>query len=637
MPYLFDPSKLNYSGNKVAVRNLISVCNGYEEIYSNIRAQLTLAKDSVNSWYSVWNGSFQTTSVSINPYDPEHKQFLKQLAIILDLFYNNISSILSTCSVPITMQYDYNKFTYYVPFNNNFFKNQPIALSTISNLVINVTDDVIALKNTLLNVSKVNRSLLFQYDLTASDISNDIIDSHDISGYNIYNSTLNNDFLQGCDISYSTISNSYLTSGNDLSGGNVIHSIISYSDVSDNYIVDSSLNNCNIRSNTYLYRSDISSSYAYNSTVNGLISGSFTAGISSSSVRTSALNSYFNTCSFISNINGDSLYITSVADCSNSVINNSDFVDTTVNTCMLFSDSFVSCKVTSSDISNCYISSSDISASFMQNSNVNTSQVTGGYITASIIVGNNSLNMASPDLTNSVLNNVVISDCDISGVLIYRCSVYNCNLYNCLLINNNSSTGLTSYDAQPGQYCVNYCKILYCTGSGNNITNSSLYPYLSGATLIESYPVTISSSNITYSSNFFRTLRLKYLVGRLNNIGCYNNTSLTYNFINDISDSNCLVGGRYFYKIGDFATEIISVNLQSKTIADVFYTIIGDGTGSGTNTYKTIPTPTTQWDESVIYELNNNPIVEIFSRMMDEINFSSGLLEDSRNLFNALL
>ena len=43
-------------------------------------------------------------------------------------------------------------------------------------------------------------------------------------------------------------------------------------------------------------------------------------------------------------------------------------------------------------------------------------------------------------------------------------------------------------------------------------------------------------------------------------------TDLTYDYVSDISKSNCIIGGRYFYKIDDFTTEIISVNLEEKTI-----------------------------------------------------------------------
>ena len=104
MPYLFDESKLNYSGNKVAVRNLIAVCNAYEEIYSNVRAQLTLAIDSVASWYSVWNGAFLSSDISLNGADAEHQQFLKQMSVILDVFYQSMRSIVTASSVPISME-----------------------------------------------------------------------------------------------------------------------------------------------------------------------------------------------------------------------------------------------------------------------------------------------------------------------------------------------------------------------------------------------------------------------------------------------------------------------------------------------------------------------------------------------------
>lgn len=105
MPYLFDESKLNYSGNKVAIRNLIAVCNAYEEIYSNVRAQLTLARDSLQNWYSTWNGAFLNTDISLNGADAEHIQFLRQLSIILENLFEALNSIVTTASVPVSMEY----------------------------------------------------------------------------------------------------------------------------------------------------------------------------------------------------------------------------------------------------------------------------------------------------------------------------------------------------------------------------------------------------------------------------------------------------------------------------------------------------------------------------------------------------
>jgi uncharacterized protein YjbI with pentapeptide repeats len=599
MPYLFDPSKLNYSGNKVAVRNLISVCNGYEEIYSNIRAQLTLAKDSVNSWYSVWNGAFQRTDIVINPYDPEHKQFLKQLGIILDLFYNNISSILATCSVPITMQYNYNTFTYYIPVNNNMFKRQDIAVKTLNNLDINCSAAVLALKSINLNSSKINRTLLYDYNLTVGTIINTYIENKDVSGYKITDTSLNVCFIEACDISRSFITDSYIMNTNFRT-----LDVITRGDISTCTIRDSSLNNCNVL-NSDISFSKIYDTYGKNSTIKNSLS----------------LNSYFNNCPAIYDISGDSLYITNVTDCSNSTINNSDFNTVNINNCKLYSDSLTSCVVRlSSDISSTYIINSDLSGGIAKISNINYTKTYNYTLTGCVIVGSNSNYVNNIDTKGSVYSST-INTCDLSGVTVTNCTLESCNLFNCRLLNNTS---------------VNNCTLIECTGSGNQISNCFLYPYNDNG-MVQSFPVTIKSSNITYSSNFFRTLRLKYLVGRLNNIGCYNNTDLTYDYVNDISNSNCIIGGRYFYKIGDFGTEVISVNLQEKTIGDVFYTVIGDGCGYSAKSYKTIPVAVNQWDESDIYELNNNPIVEVFSRMMDEINFSSGLLEDSRNLFNALL
>ena len=600
MPYLFDPSKLNYSGNKVAVRNLISVCNSYEEIYSNVRAQLTLAKDSVNSWYSVWNGAFQRTDVSINAFDAEHKQFLKQLGIILDLFYNNINSILSTCSVPITMQYKYNTFTYYVPINNNMFKRQDIAIRTIENLEINCSNDVIALKNINLNASTLDRSLLFNYDLSEGIIEDTTLTNHDISGYNITNTDISNSILENCDISQSVITDSYSVDCSFISLDKITRGDIYHCN-----ITDALLNNCNIK-NSYISSSKILNTYATNTNI-----------LSSSNIT----NSYFNLCPVISNITGSSLYIVKVQDCSNSTISNSDFVDVSINNCDLYMDSINNCIIrVVCDISNTYIINSDISSGSILKSNVNTSKINNVTLTTSVILGSNS-NSTSIESKGCVKNST-ISDCDLSGVYIYNCTLNSCNVFNCRLVNN---------------YIGSSSNLIECTGTNNEIHNSFLYPY-TNCGIVNSTPVTITSNNINYNSNFFRTLRLKYLVGRLNNIGCYNNLKLSYDYINDISNTNCIVGGRYFYKIGDFQTEIINIDLKNKTIGNIFSDIIGDNLSCvNSNTRTIIPIPTTEWDEDVIYETNNSSVVSVFSRLMDEINFSCGLLEDSRNLFNALL
>lgn len=602
MPYLFDPSKLNYSGNKVAVRNLISVCNSYEEIYSNIRAQLTLAKDSVNSWYSVWNGAFQRTDISINAFDPEHRQFLKQLGIILDLFYNNINSILSTCSVPITMQYEHNTFTYYIPINNNMFKRQDVAIRTINNLEINCSSDIISLANIILNASNINRSLLFEYNLTDSIIENTTLNNHDISGYNISYTNINNSILEICDVSNSVIIDSYSV---DCSFNNLDQ--ITRGDISHCNIENATLNNCNIK-NSDISSSNIVNTYATNTKIN------FSSNVS---------NSYFNICPLISNITGSSLYITNANDCSNSTISDSDFVDVSINNCKLYMDSINKCTVrVGCDISNTYIINSDISSGTISKSNVNTSIINNVTLTSSVILGKNT-NKTIIEI-NGCVKKSTITECDLSGVYIYDCILISCNLFNCRLVNNDIN---------------NSSNLIDCTGTGNDIHNSFLYPYTDCETsIVKSTPVTINSNNINYNSNFFRTLRLKYLVGRLNNIGCYNNTSESYDYINDITNLNCIVGGRYFYKIGDFQTEIISIDLKDKTIGNIFSTVIGDNLNCSNTISRTIiPTPTSQWDENLIYETGNSSVVTVFSRLMDEINFSCGLLEDSRNLFNALL
>jgi hypothetical protein len=204
-----------------------------------------------------------------------------------------------------------------------------------------------------------------------------------------------------------------------------------------------------------------------------------------------------------------------------------------------------------------------------------------------------------------------IEDCDLSG----------CNINNCKIANSGSNG-------------IHYSSIINCAGTFGPVNDSTIYPIIPN--LISEIPTVVPSENIEYNDNIFRTLRLKYLVGRLNNIGCYCNTIQKYDFVNPIIYTNSLVGGRYFFKIGDFTTEVLSVNILDKTIGEVFQTVVGSGIPiAPTNII--LEKPTKPEDESAIYETNTTPIIESFTRMMDEINFSSGLLEDSRNLFNALL
>jgi len=602
MPYLFDPSKLNYSGNKVAVRNLISVCNAYEEIYSNLRAQLTLARDSINSWYSVWNGAFQRTDVSINAFDPEHKQFLKQLAIILDLFYNNINSILSSSSVPITMQYSKGTFTYYTLINNNLFerKDLVLALDTVKNLEINITTAVVNLSKTESNSSTITDSIQlppFNLQSPESILVGDIIDGHDVSGYSANGIVGKNSIFRLCpDIS----------GNSNFTNCKFINTNCRDSSFNRTDLIDCSLFNVELVK-TKLIRCDLSDNIILtDSVING--NTIFDATISNSVVKT---------CSLIKNSDFTNCYLNDIASSTNSKFINSDTSGVIMTKSTISNCSVINGKALECDLSNTYFKNVDISAgtATLNNTYINCT-IDNVNITTCILSGLNSNSVSNK--TGSIKRSTIIN-CDLSGMYIEDCDLSGCNINNCTIVNNR---------------VINLSSVINCSGTGGPIYKSNIYPVRYD--LISTVPTVIPSENIEYVDNMFRTLRLKYLVGRLNNIGCYCNLVQKYDFINPIVYTNSLVGGRYFFKIGDFATEVLSVNILDKTIGDIFHKVVGSGLPVVPGQI-TLPKPISPTDESAIYETNTTAIIESFTRMMDEINFSSGLLEDSRNLFNALL
>lgn len=606
MPYLFDPSKLNYSGNKVAVRNLISVCNSYEEIYSNLRAQLTLARDSINSWYSVWNGAFQRTDISVNAFDPEHKQFLKQLAIILDLFYNNINSILSSSSVPVSMQYTKGTFTYYTLTNNNLFARQDLvlALDTVKNLALNCTSAVISLANSTANASTLtDQIVLVVYSSLSSLITNTTLDGQDISGYIANNIQAKNSIFRGCtDISNSTFTNTKF-----------INSICKACTLDK-----TDFNNCvlsDVRlTKTKLLGCDLS--------VNIILTDSVMIGnkIADGTVNNSVIKS----CNTINNCDFTNCYLDDVTACSQSSFINSDTSGVYITNSVISNCSMTNGKAWYCDLSNTYFLNVDICGGTptLNNSYINCTIQKVDITTCALSGVNNSFTTTS-NVTNGSgsIKKSTIVNCDLNGMYIEDCDLSGCNINNCRIVNS----GLNG---------IHFSSIINCTGTFGPVNDSTIYPVMPD--LVTVVPTVIPSENIEYTDNIFRTLRLKYLVGRLNNIGCYCNIAQKYDFINPIVYKNSLVGGRYFFKIGDFATEVLSVNILNKTIADVFQVVVGSGLPV-VPTQVTLPKPTGPNDESAIYETNQTPIIEAFTRMMDEINFSSGLLEDSRNLFNALL
>lgn len=607
MPYLFDPSKLNYSGNKVAVRNLISVCNSYEEIYSNLRAQLTLARDSINSWYSVWNGAFQRTDISVNAFDPEHKQFLKQLAIILDLFYNNINSILSTSSVPISMQYSKNTFTYYTLTNNNLFarKDLQLALDTVKNLSINCTAAVIALSNSTANASTItDQVVLTVYSSLSSLITNTTLDGQDISGYTANNIQAKNSVFSSCvDISNSTFTNckfvnskSTACSFNKTDFANTL--------LSQANLVETKLTGCDLSSGIVLTNSVVNSGTKITgATVN---------------------NSVVNTCTTIKDCSFTNCFVSEVPTASNLVVVNSDTSGVNLTNSTISNCSMIGGKAWYCDLSNTYFTGVDICGGTptLNNSYVNCT-IKSVNLTTCVLSGINNSSTTTANLTNGSgsIKKSTIVNCDLNGMYIEDCDISGCNINNCRIVNS-------------GVNGIHYSSIINCTGTFGPVNDCTIYPVMPD--LVTLVPTVTQSNNIEYTDNVFRTLRLKYLVGRLNNIGCYCNTSQKYDFVSQIQYSNSLVGGRYFFKIGDFTTEVLSVNILNKTIGDVFMAVVGSGLPV-VPTNVILPKPTSLEDESLIYESNSTPIIEAFTRMMDEINFSSGLLEDSRNLFNALL
>ena len=130
----------------------------------------------------------------------------------------------------------------------------------------------------------------------------------------------------------------------------------------------------------------------------------------------------------------------------------------------------------------------------------------------------------------------------------------------------------------------------------------------------------------TFTANSYRTLKLKYLVGRLNNIGVAFQPNLPYDYMSDISSTtNRYINGRYGYKIGDFNMEVIEVDLWNKTLSDVFENA-AQLDSKGTVSFGNEGAHGTQaWSY-----IN---VARSLARLKDQLNFSSGLLEDSRNLF----
>ncbi len=608
MPYLFDPSKLNYSGNKVAVRNLISVCNSYEEIYSNLRAQLTLARDSINSWYSVWNGAFQRTDISVNAFDPEHKQFLKQLGIILDLFYNNINSILATSSVPISMQYSNNNFTYYTLTNNNLFarKDLQLALDTVKNLSLNCTAAVIALSNSTANASTITEQVVLSvYSSLSSLITNTTLDGQDISGYTTNNIQAKNSVFNLCnDISNSTFDNCKFVNSKSSSCSFTKTDFIS-TILSDSTLISTKSYNCDLSKNIILT----------NSVVNN----------GNKIIGANVNNSVVNTCTTIKDSSFNNCFVSTVTTASNLVFINSDtsgvnLTNSTISNCSMIGGTAWYC-----DLSNTYFKGVDISggSATLNNSYINCT-IKAVNLTTCVLSGINNSSTTNSNITNGSgsIKKSTIVNCDLNGMYIENCDLSGCNINNCKIVNTDNGVG------------IHFSSIINCTGTFGPVNDCTIYPVMPD--LVTVVPTVVQSKNIEYTENIFRTLRLKYLVGRLNNIGCYCNISQKYDFINQIQYSNSLIGGRYFFKIGDFTTEVLSVNILNKTIGDVFLSVVGSGLPV-VPTNVILPKPTKLEDESLIYEVNATPIIEAFTRMMDEINFSSGLLEDSRNLFNALL
>jgi len=617
MPYLFDPSKLSYSGNKIAVRNLLSVCNSYEEVYSNVRAQIVLAQGSLESWYSVWNSAFPDVDATLDPKNDEHILFVKQLGIILDMFYQNVESLATLTKTPITIQHEFTKFKFYVPINNNRFTTNPTAVKSIENLVINCTPEVLALIRQILNTSNINRLLLEQYNLTNSEITNITLNTQDISGYNVTKATAVDSYFEYCDISQSGITNSIVfrsrNESNILTGCDVSNCVDISGGISFG-IYETSLNNCKIMNSEIYYNSSLLDSYVEYSKMN----------------NSYLINSYANHMSEISGCTITRSYCVDVSNFSMCDLSNSDISDCSAYNCTFSECSFVKGTSTSNLFNNTTLTDVKVMNTQGVVNNTGTANVNDSFLTCwlkntklrnCILYGTNTkltASSASNEMKGFIDGSILVS-CDLSGMIVNASDLSGCNLFNCRLTNNTQS----------GKRLYN-CTITDCIGDSNIIINSSL---TKSYELVDSKLVTVQSNDIEYSSNFYRNLKLKYLTARVNNIGVYNNKTVAFDYINDISQSNCLIGGRYFLKIGDFNTKIINIDLQNKTLNDILKLV--NGPLSVQN--KICPTPYSVYDTNCIYDNVEIPLVDMFKQLHAEVDFSSGLLEDSKHVFNALL
>jgi uncharacterized protein YjbI with pentapeptide repeats len=504
------------------------------------------------------------------------------------------------------MQYSKGTFTYYTLTNNNLFARSDlkIALDTVKNLALNCTDAVISLSKSTANASTITEQLvLVLYSSLTSLITNTTLDTQDISGYTANNIQAKNCILRFCpDISNSTFTNSKFINTKATSCT----------------FVNTDFNTCVLSdvqlTKTKIETSDLSGTIVLtDSVVNG---NTITDGIVTNSVVT--------TCSTIKNAKFTNCYLTDVSTCTLTTFINSDTSGVYITNSTISNCSVTNGKAWYCDLSNTYFKNVDIcgGTATLNNSYINCT-IQNVDLTTCVLSGINNSFTTTANITNGSgsIKKSVIVNCDLNGMYIEDCDLSGCNINNCRIIN----TGLNG---------IHYCSIINCTGTFGPVNNSTIYPVMPD--LVTVVPKVIPSENIEYTDNIFRTLRLKYLVGRLNNIGCYCNVSQKYDFINTIRYENSLVGGRYFFKIGDFATEVLNVSILDKTIGDIFQEVVGSGLPV-VPTQAILPKPTSPTDESAIYETNATPIIEAFTRMMDEINFSSGLLEDSRNLFNALL
>lgn len=133
-----------------------------------------------------------------------------------------------------------------------------------------------------------------------------------------------------------------------------------------------------------------------------------------------------------------------------------------------------------------------------------------------------------------------------------------------------------------------------------------------------------------FTDNYCRELKLNHNIGSLNNIGIGFNANIPFDYINDISsNANRFINGRYAYRIGTFATQILQIDLWNETssreskIQELFNNTVATGEIG-------------YIDFGTTHKVYIN-VMKSLNCLIDQLNFSTSNLQNSRSAFSALL